>query len=246
MNELIFQRLSNGDKGQFILFPYLGGHSNVYQDLVKRMPSDIEIWSANPPGHGGSGMNLINDIQILIDLYFQEMVSIMKPGCILFGHSMGGIVAFSLLQKLFNETNSVKPAALILSACNEPRHFKKKHFEAIPDSALLDYLKQYNVISQEFLAEETLLAHFVPIFRSDFMILESASIYEYQRLSIPVYFLWGESDAIVPMCAAIQWKKYFTTPIRLIPINRGSHMFIHEKMELVIEKLVGIMSQILT
>lgn len=246
MGELVVQQLQPGGNGQLILFPYLGGHVNAYVNLVNLIPNDIEILAVNPPGHGGSSAPLLNDMDTLVDLYFQELEPLIQPGCVLFGHSMGGIVAYFLLQRFLNAKNSLKPAVLILSACNTPADFSMKQYVNMPDSELLEHLMRYNMISNEFLREQCLLDHFIPLFRSDFMILESASHCNYKALEIPSYFLWGEYDTIVPMYAVIQWKKYFSQPINFIPIKGGDHMFIHEKAHLVMEKIVEIIKSVVS
>ena len=64
-----FFRLREGRKGQLICFPYLGGYVNSFYDMVRAMKEDIEIWVANPPGHFGSELGLINDINELTSLY---------------------------------------------------------------------------------------------------------------------------------------------------------------------------------
>lgn len=238
MNTRLFQQLKKG-KGeqQVIFFPYLGGHADNFYLLANSISEDIDIWSSNLPGHGKCFQReFLQDINSVVSLYTQEIQRIAKSNCIYFGHSMGGIIAYFLLQRLFaSEENIAKPAALILSACPTPAEFRLLNTSRLSDKELLEELVAYDGMSEEILKEQCLLDYLMPIFRADFKILESSSLCNFLPLNIPVYFLWGENDRIVPVDSVIKWSKYFLTEINLIPVENGSHMFLEDKCLVVAE-----------
>lgn len=96
-----FFKSKEGSKGQLICFPYLGGYVNSFNEIVRAMPEDVEIWVANPPGHFGSQLELISDIHELISLYYQEISKIIRPGSVFLGHSMGGVVSYFCWKECF-------------------------------------------------------------------------------------------------------------------------------------------------
>ena len=91
----------------------------------------------------------------------------------LFGHSMGGIIAFLLAQRIIKcDDCPSKPKALVLSACNAPMEFDHKHYSVLSDDDLIKHLFSYNGISEELLGEKSLINYFLPVYRSDFRLLE--------------------------------------------------------------------------
>ncbi|MEC5423609.1 alpha/beta fold hydrolase [Virgibacillus sp. C22-A2] len=158
------------------------------------------VWAANPPGHGGSNLEPLHDIRSLIGLYYEELQEIIKPQSVFFGHSMGGIVAYFLLQRMLDSTkHNIEGITLVLSACNTPKEFKTTNYSNLSDDKLIDHLLTYDGIPDELIHERNLLNFFLPVFRADFKILESSPMHDFTPLELPVYFLWGENDRIVPM-----------------------------------------------
>lgn len=243
MKNKIFHQLKKG-KGvrQLICFPYLGGYANSFFDLASKLEDDIEIWAANPPGHGRCAMEPLKDISSLLDLYFEELQEIIKPDCVFFGHSMGGIIAYFLAERIKAcQQYSAKPGALVLSACNVPNEFQSKAFSCLSNDDLIKHLMSYGGISDELISEKELLEFFLPIYRADFEVLETAANLELKPIEIPAYFMWGEKDKIVPLPAALFWSNYFKNEINIIPIEDGAHMFIYDKVNIVVEHLKSIM-----
>src|SRR3990167_6796 len=178
MNTII-HRLKSGNQTQLFCFPYLGGYANSFLNLAKNIHKDIEVWSMNAPGHGGSNAAPITDISSLVDLYFYAMRIVLNENgsYYLFGHSMGAIVAYFLFQKITNLAFNVKPPnAIILSACNSPSYFLNKRYSLMSDGELMHQLISYGALSQTIMHEKSLLEYFLPVYRADFMILESAEI----------------------------------------------------------------------
>ncbi len=242
MENKIFHQLKIGKgKQQLICFPYLGGYANSFFELAGKLDEDIEVWAANPPGHGGCSLEPLVDINSLLELYFEELKTVIKPQSVFFGHSMGGVIAYFLAQSILgSEKYTVKPAALVLSACNTPCDFKTKTYSSLSDDKLIEHLISYDGISEELINEKSLLEFFLPVYRADFKVLETSSARDLKPMEIPVYFMWGEKDKIVPIDSTVQWLRYFKNEINIIPIEEGSHMFIYDKSTVVAEHLKDI------
>lgn len=237
-----FNQIKSGQTDQqLICFPYFGAHPNVFSEFGNNITDAIEVWSAILPGHGGSAEKPLMDINSLIDLFFAELKSIVKSKYFLFGHSMGGVIAYFLTQRICISTEYLaKPTALILSAADTPHSFRSKNYSSWSDEDILKYLVSIDSITEELLQEKSLLEYFMPVFRADFKILESSSYCTFTPLDLPVFFLWGENDKIISFDSALQWSRYFASPINLIPIENGSHMFIHDQSKLTTKKIEDI------
>ena len=234
-----FQQLQSNERNlQLICFPYLGGSAHAFFDFAQKFSEKVEVWSANLPGHGTFRGNLLEDIDAVVDLYQHELQHIVKPNYLFFGHSMGGVIAYFLTQRILISGNyESKPRALILSASAPPSSFYAKNYSSWSDKDLLQYVASYGDIADEITKEKSLLEYLIPIFRADFAVLESASTCTFKPLDIPVYFLWGERDKVVSIDAVLQWSKYFSSEIHLISIQEGSHLFIQDQLNRVVEKI---------
>jgi external thioesterase TEII len=225
----------------------LGGYVNSYYLLAQSLDDSIDVWAANPPGHGGSTTEALSDIQILVDAYFEQLKTHIKPGCVFFGHSMGAVVAYFLLQKIMDsDLYPIKPVGIILSACNPPSFFIDPKISSLSHQDFIAHMHSYCVIPEAIIKEQSLMDYFLPVFRADFSVLESAAYSDYKRLNLPVYYIWGDEDNIVPFDAVIQWSKYFKREIKLMTINHGKHMFIHQQVNFVartIEQILGTLTE---
>jgi external thioesterase TEII len=238
MTEDIFCYLKKTGKQQLIFFPYLGGHASSFLSLAKACNKDTEVLALNLPGHGISKETALEDIDSVIDLCLESLKSIIKPHAVFFGHSMGGIIAYFLMHRILaNPLYSIKPSALILSACSQPSEFENKNYSSLSDDDLLAKVISYGGISQALIDEKNFLQFLLPVFRSDFKILESSARLPITPLDIPIYFFWGEQDTLVTIDAAIKWKPYFNQNISLISLAKSKHLFIHTEEAYIIEQI---------
>ena len=242
MTDEIFCRLKKGSSNcQLICFPYLGGYANVFTNLARCFDRDIDIWSMSLPGHGASKERPLEHIDQVVDHCFAQFKSIVNAESVLFGHSMGGIIAFHLLHRLQKEMSDIVSNKLILSACNSIEACQSRRYSMFTDSVLFEHMKSYGAIDGELMHADDLLQYFLPIFRADFKILESHSRETLDKLNCQVYFLWGEKDPIVPLESVFEWRKYFNRELILIPIANAKHMFIndsHKQIKFHIENII--------
>ncbi|MDF2801030.1 MAG: hypothetical protein K0S61_933 [Anaerocolumna sp.] len=229
-----FYKVRDGNRGQLICFPYLGGYVNSFYEIVHAMTEDIEIWVANPPGHLGSELPLISDINELISVYYKEVSKIIRPDSVFFGHSMGGIVSYFLLNRMICMQDGVIPKTLILSACAAPSSFFKKNFSKLSDEDLVKQIKKYGGMPDAVLNDHQLMEVMLPIFRADYKILESSAKATYHKININTQLLWGENDKAETISSAKLWNNYLAQDFEITSIQDGEHMYIHNKAEEVV------------
>lgn len=245
MSTELLSRLRPGSEEQLICFPYLGGYANSFLPLLPHVHSSMEIWGITLPGHGGDTSVPLQSLAELVNLLFEPIKKIMRPNSIFMGHSMGAMVAYFLLQKmLISDPEGIQPKALILSASPVPSYFSEMPLSGLADQALLAQLQNYGGISAEILREKSLMEYFLPIYRADFKILESAATYSYTPIAFPVYYFWGEDDPIVSLKNALGWRAYFQNEMQLIPFAKASHMFIQTKAAEMVKNIQKIFSEV--
>jgi external thioesterase TEII len=212
---------------QLVCFPFLGGYASSYYPLASALSDAIEVVAINPPGHGPCQKTPLRSIEAMVDLYFDELKSIVKPRCLFFGHSMGAIVALFLAQRVMKSAEyRVKPSGLIVSAVNSPDFFGRHRMTSKSDDAILAYLLSVGGIPEELQCETALLQYFAPTFRADFAALESVVVPQpIPQLDIPARLLFGSADRSVTPESMRAWQAYFSQRAGEIAID-GGHMFV--------------------
>lgn len=231
---------SNKDKGQLICFPYLGGYSLSFLDLANALGDAFDFWAAVPPGHIGESSGLIEDIVSLTEHYFKGFKRIAREGYTLFGHSMGGVIACYLANRIAKLANFPMPKAIVLSASASPDKFHLEKYSKLSDEALMNLIVSYGAMPKKLLSDRELMSYLLPIFRADYRVLESTADCPFEPLDIPVYFLLGEKDSVDSLSEILAWRKYFSDQVQLFYIKNGAHMFIHDKAQIVAERLIEI------
>lgn len=226
-----FYKMQEGEKAQIICFPYLGGNSYSFNDLIKELPDDYEIWVANPPGHFGSELALINDIHELVQVYYEEISKIIRIGSALYGHSMGGVITYFLAAKMEKMKNKILPEKIFLSAASAPMMYQlKKPVFQYKDAEIIEIVRKYNALPEKVLMSQEMMEVLTPIFRADFEILETAAKSEQSDMvDIETHLLWGEKDEIEEFSAIGNWKAYLKQDYDVKIIKNGTHMFLHKE-----------------
>jgi len=233
MSETLRKLREGEGSQQLICFPYLGGHSSKFLELIEEIKFDneTEVWGINPPGHGLDIQKPFEDISRMLDLYCTEIAKIIKPNCIFFGYSMGGIVAYFAVQRLLRQRDNYNGSlSLIISSCSTPQEFGVQSYSAMSDDMLLNRMIDYDGLPEDVINVKELLVYYLPVFRADFRVLETASLLDYDKLDIPTYFLLGDNDRFVSIDMIIKWSRYFQGELNTCVIRGGSHMMIHDQM----------------
>jgi len=238
----LFTKMKAGNQGRLFCFPYLGGYVNSFGDLIQSFHHNLEVWVANPPGHLGSNLNLVSDIDTLTNLYYEEIGSLISEKSCFLGHSMGGVVAFSLINKIAANRKLPLPEKLILSATSMPDTFAEKQYSSFSDDDLVEVLKSYGGLPAPLLANGELMDIMRPIFRADYKILESAAA-KLQKIDVETLILWGENDRVETIENAYLWRNLLRRGLNVVTLKKASHLFIHDRAAEVadhVEKFMGL------
>lgn len=238
MKNSLFVNVNKGGSGkQIVFFPYLGGYVTAFNELISKIDNDVEIWVANPPGHGMSNLELVEDMTELVDRYYNEVIKFMNDECYFFGHSMGGNIAYFLAKKICESEDGItKPKGLIISASTPPLTMDGLKYSELPDSELIDIISGCGALPNDFLEDRELMAMLIPIFRADYKILETGSEIEIGTpLNMDTYLIWGDLDKIEPISLLAKWLKYFACKLTVLPIKNAGHMLINSHSEIVAE-----------
>ena len=157
---------------------------------------------------------------------------------VLFGHSMGGALAFEVARRLAAAGRVA--SALLLSASAPPGGARDA--APIDADALRELLIGYDPENRRITANQELYAALAPILGADIAMLRGHEIAPgTARLDLSVHLMSGEDDSIVPESAVARWAGYFGGPVTHHAIAGGHFFAFRESQDRVLELLTTIL-----
>lgn len=143
---------------------------------------------------------------------------------LLFGTSMGGLVAFETVRAL-RRLGRTLPAALIVAAARAPQSPPRDvRLHDLPTDRLIQALRSYGGTPPQVLAEPDLMDLLLPRIRADFALTETYVHGEEPPLPTPLEVLGGRDDPFVPIADLEGWADHTTAGCRQL-LFKGGHFF---------------------
>jgi external thioesterase TEII len=215
---------------------FAGGNSYSFRAFKARFPDFIEPIFLELPGRG---LRLREPLLIDVNQAVKDLLPRLQttePYAI-YGHSMGGLLAYQLTQQLMAKKQNL-PLYLLISGCRAPRFIPRNDARHLLSKAqFFNMLQALGGLPKDILANQELMEFFEPVLRADFQIVDT---YHYRasavRLSMPVSILGGQNDKEVSYAELNHWQEECALPIRL-HYWAGDHFFIFEKLNEIMKEL---------
>lgn len=230
-------------KNDVILFclPYAGGGASIFRLWQKQAPLGITLCRIQLPGRESRIKEVpLTDMNKLLD----ELFTVMQPWCenpfVLFGHSMGGIIAAELSLR-FQKANKVNPIHLFISGSRPPHSCPNRSMHKMASVDLRQALSCNGGTPDEILACDELMALFEPVIRADYTILETWAPRPIRKINIPITVFAGLQDTVVPYTVVSEWKYYASHSFRQINFD-AEHFFIRTHSNLLTQSLFSLIT----
>jgi surfactin synthase thioesterase subunit len=219
----MIRRLREGGPWQLICLPFAGGTADMYRPLAAAMSPEWEVAAIEAPGRGGVPGPPLSDFDKLAAAQERAVVAAARRPYVLFGHSLGGALAFRIAQRLAGSARS--PAAIALSGCRPPGSPDLPvPRSTASDGELIDFLRRVGGTDDRLLADPEFLSYALPLLRSDLRAGETLVFQDHSALALPAVLLAGTSDDVVPPAVMEGWRIYL--PLASVHEIRGGHMFV--------------------
>lgn len=232
----------NNSSIKLLCIPYAGSSAYNYNKWSTYFDHSVTVY---PLDLAGRGMRCDEDYyenmnNAIDDLYEKTMNVIGNSEYVLFGHSMGALLAYELCNRL--ENSKVKqPKHLIISGYPAPQ---------LPqddlDKDIKEIVQELGGMPEEIWSNPYLYDVFMPILQADYRLLRS---YRYpldrMPLNTDISILYGEKDIKTPLEKVISWRG-LTKGSFDYHLFKGGHFFINEHTEEVIDciKRILIMGEV--
>lgn len=218
--------------------PFAGGNAASYGQWHLHLPAWIAFSPVHLPGRERRLMEPpLDDIRPLL----AQLVAAIEPWLdrpfVLFGHSMGAILAYELSAAL-HARGLPAPDLLIVSghgAPNLPRRFRT--ISHLPDAAFVAAVMELGGLPQALLDEGELLSLVLPALRADFRLCESYTWLARQPLPCPIMALGGHADPIAGPAELESWRAMTSRSLTCERFE-GDHFFINQSTAAVVAHIV--------
>ncbi len=194
---------------------HAGGAASAYPPLFPALGAKAALLALDLPGHGRRAAEpLLYGIPEMVDnleAEFFRLGGAAEGGFVLFGHSLGGLLAFLLALRL--EGQGLAARHVFISSSAVPgQHYVPERFMDLPDMELWEQSADYfGGISPEARSSPELTAFFAPLLRADLQAVTSyrpgPAEWLTWALDAPLTVLGGAED-IVDEADAANWRRH--------------------------------------
>ncbi|BBB64169.1 hypothetical protein UNDKW_5896 (plasmid) [Undibacterium sp. KW1] len=218
-------------------FPFAGGGASVFRGWHQTLANDMQFCPVQLPGREGFLME--SPLQSM-DLWVAWVMTQIRPQLdamgderpfALFGHCLGGLLAYELALALTEAGRP--PAALWLTATNPPHLPLSSMLINLLQIAPFDHadlaivLKVLGGTPPDVLAAPAMMRAVQKTMQADFAVGARYQRFEKRRLPCPVHTIAGTRDKLVTPSHMRGWQAYSATPVAGMSID-AEHFFLRE------------------
>jgi surfactin synthase thioesterase subunit len=217
------RHLRAGSRWQLVCLPWAGGTAYAYGALAGAMPEGWEVIAIDAPGHGGRRGPLLADFDQLAAEFAAQVRQVATPAYALFGHSLGGLVAYRVARGL--AASPLAPQALVLSACTPPEASVRREPASVATRAgLARFLTDAGATHPDLIAHPEFLDYLAPVLQADLRAAATFSEPDDSPLALPALLLAGTRDEQASAPAVARWQSRL--PRATVREIEGGHMVV--------------------
>ncbi len=222
-------------------FPFAGGGASIYRGWGKLFGSKVEVCPIQLPGRENRFSEpAFKEARALAQALASQLQLYSDKPFVMYGHSMGALVAFELTRVL-QANGMTMPEALILGAhraAHLPR--TRETLYNLDDKAFIDRLQRFGGFPEEVLASADLLQFLMPTLKADFTLCDTYVYTEQEPLNCPIHIFAGAADPEAPPSVMEAWCQHSNTDTQM-HIFQAGHFFIRSDLERVVDTLKTIL-----
>lgn len=233
---LIRRALRPTAAARLFCFPHAGGAAGEYAFWGDELAS-AEVGAIQLPGRGGRWEEApLTALAAVRDAIVDAVA--FPPPCVLFGHSLGAVIAFEVARVL--DARGAAPACVVVSAARAPHVASRlERVSHLGDAALLERLAHgQDTAIRELVDDPELHELVLPGLRADLQLAEGYRFVDGPPLRCPIVALGGTADDLT-RAELSQWERH-TAAAFSIHLFDGDHFYTRTARGAVIQLLESI------
>lgn len=214
---------------RLLCLPFAGGGAGLYRTWREHLPDDIGLLPVQLPGREHRlGERAFDAIEPLVDAMVAALRPLWDEPYALFGHSMGGLLAYELAHRL-REEGFAPPEHLVVSARRPPDlPSLLPPLYHLPTPEFIHQLQHaYEALPEIALQRPALLEPFLPTMRADMKLIDTYTWRRREPLTCPITVFGGVSDPAIPPSDLRRWTPHTTGPVEVV-VFPGRHFFLRD------------------
>jgi surfactin synthase thioesterase subunit len=216
-----------------VCLPFAGAGASFYYPWSESAGEEIQVMAVQPPGREWRFTEEpYRDVTAAADGLFPEIAEELDGGnecgpVILFGHSMGAVLAYELARRLCSEPG-IEVTRLIVSGSPGPWTRRTPRATGLPDDEFLDQVSEFAEYNAETLQNPELRELILPTLRADVEMHEKYLPVENDPLPVPITSLRGSDDQLVTAEGAAEWATATSREFELVNLAGGHMYLVHD------------------
>lgn len=212
---------------RLLCVPYAGGGTSVFAGWASRLPDDVEVSAVRLPGRESRLLQRpYRSLDDLLPDLAEAVVDYCREPFMLFGHSMGALIAYELARWLRTD-GSPGPEHLMVSARRAPHlAHNRPAIHDLPDDALVERLRHFGGVPEQLLANPAAMRLVIPVLRADVQLNDAYTFQPGPPLECPITAFGGQADTHVDHAGLAAWAELTRGEFALSTFP-GGHFFIH-------------------
>ncbi|WP_353328174.1 thioesterase II family protein, partial [Chitiniphilus shinanonensis] len=217
-----------------LALPCAGASATLYARWPRALPDWLRLRPLELPGRGARmDEPRVEDFDRLVTLLCQEIQP--RGPYVLFGHSMGALLAHGMARRL-HAARRAMPLALLVSGSPAPSRRDSARYADLDDAALLADLRRHGGTPEAVLAHPELRRLTLDTLAADYRVCASFSYRQTALLPLPIHAFAGRQDDIG--AASVEAWGGETTGSFALDWFDGGHFFIRQHEDAVIAAVV--------
>jgi medium-chain acyl-[acyl-carrier-protein] hydrolase len=184
---------------RLLCFPHAGGGASTFNSWRALLPGWLELVKVQLPGREDRRLSPPHQrMEALVGELFPHLQPLLDRPLVLYGHSMGAVIAFEVARALRRHGYPL-PLALLISGRRAPHRPLPvtQVLHTLPEETLALRVGQLGGLPPELLGNRRWLSHYLPTIRADLCLSDDYEYSEEPLLACPIHTFIGEADTLV-------------------------------------------------
>jgi medium-chain acyl-[acyl-carrier-protein] hydrolase len=231
-------RITPNARCRLFCLPHSGSGAAQFSSWKKFLPPALDICPIQPPGRENRFREVpLTQVHRIAEILAAELQPYLDRPYILYGYSLGALIAFELARRLRRQ--KVEPALALYVLARPAPHLpqSKPPLHRLNDEKFLaEVTRRYNGMSPIVLQDKELVKLFLPTLRADITALETYVYRNEEPLDSPIRAFGGNSDPTTKEADLQAWRRQ-TYGSFVLEILHGDHFFIRNNQQSVLNSI---------
>lgn len=214
-----------------ICIPFAGSGASLFAGWQRIMGDDMEILPIQLPGREEriAEKPVTSVDEAVISIAQAVVPAINGRDFVIFGHSMGGLIAYALTAKL-EKDYGMSPDLCVISASSINICAKKQKVSEMSDEELIQELSSYGGMDEQLLSLPDYLKMYLDIIRNDYKIIEDFAASDKTSVRSPFRLYSGTEDTLIAKDDMKEWYGLTSSGVTE-KVFEGDHFFIKKHVD---------------